>query len=155
MGSWKVPYLRWIVGQLIYILTSSDPGNRTVTVLASFSVTGCTNKAFPGEKHKYSYGPQGCIFPEQTLCALGLSISHSHSRSLLGHVICLGSLSTEEKGLCSGADGWLTSAASHTTVQTNHVWVVVVYYCHFWNRSYLLYWTWCFRSKAIMFFQSD
>lgn len=41
----------------IFILTSSDPGRRMLTALASCSVTGCTNKAFPGEKHKHGCGP--------------------------------------------------------------------------------------------------
>lgn len=47
MGSWKVTIH-------VFILTSCDPGSRTLTALASFSVTGCTNKAFPGEKHKHA-----------------------------------------------------------------------------------------------------
>lgn len=81
----------------IFILTSSDPGSRTLTVLASCSVTGCTNKAFPREKHKCGCDPQGCTSSEQKLCALGLSASHCHFRGLPGHGMCLGSLSMGEK----------------------------------------------------------
>lgn len=88
------------LSSFIFVLTSSDPGSRTLTALASCSVTGCTNKAFPGEKHKHGCGPQGCISSEKQLCALGLSASHSHFRGLLRHAKCLGSLSTGTKGLC-------------------------------------------------------
>lgn len=79
-------------------------------------------KHFLEKNTNMAYGPQGCVSPEQNLCALGLSTSHSHFSSLLGHVACLSSLSTEEKACAVGwADGWLTSAAPSTTVKTNHV----------------------------------
>ena len=102
MGSWKVyKILLWAeqLNSFIFILTSSDPGSRTLTVLASCSVIGCTNKAFPGEKHKHGCGHQDCISSEQQLCALGLSASHSHFRGLLGHAMCSGSLPTGKKGM--------------------------------------------------------
>lgn len=82
------------LGIFIFILTSSGPGSRTLTVLASCSVTGCTNKALPEEKHKHGCDPQGCITLEQKLCVLGLSASHSCFRGFFGHAMFLATVTT-------------------------------------------------------------
>lgn len=91
-GAGRLPYktLLW-AEQLCMILTSSDPGSRTLTALASLSVTGCTNRAFPGEKDKRGnewplWSSKLHLITAAALCsgvALGLSISQSYFKGLL------------------------------------------------------------------------
>lgn len=148
-GAGRLPYktLVW-AEQLCMILTSSDPGSRTLTALASLSVTGCTNRAFPGVKDKHGnewllWFSKLRLITAAALCSgVALSTSQSHFKGLLEAGMCLCSLCTEKKRHVWGARDCSVSFCYGTIMQLGCIahspTPAYLAYTHFPHQKFLI-----------------